>query len=120
MRSAATICPRSALKRRAGSIVIRAGYALLALVTFFTAGPKETRAWTITRGTKAPQAAGTIQHRFEQGFIRAETIAYDDYVSCGGESGARETPAKCGSKARTMWCRTVTSCTSVLRIRPSK
>jgi ribosome-binding ATPase YchF (GTP1/OBG family) len=70
--------------------LIRAGYALLALVTFFTAGPKETRAWTITRGTKAPQAAGTIHTDFEQGFIRAETIAYDDYVSCGGESGARD------------------------------
>jgi ribosome-binding ATPase len=70
--------------------LIRAGYALLALLTFFTAGPKETRAWTITRGTKAPQAAGTIHTDFEQGFIRAETIAYDDYVSCGGESGARD------------------------------
>src|ERR1700678_2216017 len=70
--------------------LIRAGYMLLALVTFFTAGPKETRAWTITRGTKAPQAAGTIHTDFEQGFIRAETIAYDDYVSCGGESGARD------------------------------
>jgi len=70
--------------------LIRAGYALLALVTFFTAGPKETRAWTITRGTKAPQAAGTIHTDFEQGFIRAETIAYADYISCGGESGARD------------------------------
>ena len=70
--------------------LIRAGYALLDLVTFFTAGPKETRAWTITRGTKAPQAAGTIHSDFEQGFIRAETIAYDDYVACGGESGARD------------------------------
>ncbi len=70
--------------------LIRAGYALLALVTFFTAGPKETRAWTITRGTKAPQAAGTIHTDFEQGFIRAETIAYTDYISCGGESGARD------------------------------
>ncbi len=70
--------------------LIRAGYGLLALVTFFTAGPKETRAWTVTRGTKAPQAAGTIHTDFEQGFIRAETIAYDDYVSCGGESGARD------------------------------
>jgi ribosome-binding ATPase len=70
--------------------LIRAGYALLALVTFFTAGPKEARAWTITRGTKAPQAAGTIHTDFEQGFIRAETIAYDDYISGGGESGARD------------------------------
>ena len=70
--------------------LIRAGYALLDLVTFFTAGPKETRAWTITRGTKAPQAAGTIHSDFEQGFIRAETIAYVDYVACAGESGARD------------------------------
>jgi ribosome-binding ATPase len=70
--------------------LIRAGYALLSLVTFFTAGPKETRAWTVTRGTRAPQAAGTIHTDFEQGFIRAETIAYDDYVACGGESGARD------------------------------
>jgi len=70
--------------------LIRAGYALLDLVTFFTAGPKETRAWTGTRGTKAPQAAGVIHSDFEQGFIRAETIAYEDYVACGGESGARD------------------------------
>jgi ribosome-binding ATPase len=70
--------------------LIRAGYALLDLVTFFTAGPKESRAWTITRGTKAPQAAGVIHSDFEQGFIRAETIAYDDYVACGGEAGARD------------------------------
>jgi ribosome-binding ATPase len=70
--------------------LIRAGYALLALVTFFTAGPKEARAWTVTRGTKAPQAAGVIHTDFEHGFIRAETIAYDDYVACGGETGARD------------------------------
>ncbi len=70
--------------------LIRAGYALLHLVTFFTAGPKETRAWTVTRGTKAPQAAGVIHTDFERGFIRAETIAYDDYVAYGGESGARD------------------------------
>jgi len=70
--------------------LIRAGYALLDLVTFFTAGPKEARAWTVTRGTKAPQAAGVIHSDFERGFIRAETIAYDDYVSCAGEAGARE------------------------------
>jgi hypothetical protein len=70
--------------------LIRAGYALLDLVTFFTAGPKETRAWTVTRGTKAPQAAGVIHTDFERGFIRAETIAYDDYVTCGGEAGARD------------------------------
>ncbi len=70
--------------------LIGAGYALLHLVTFFTAGPKELRAWTVTRGTKAPQAAGVIHSDFEQGFIRAETIAYDDYVACGGEAGARD------------------------------
>jgi len=70
--------------------LIRAGYALLDLVTYFTAGPKEARAWTITKGTKAPQAAGVIHTDFERGFIRAETIAYDDYVALGGEAGARD------------------------------
>jgi GTP-binding protein YchF len=73
------------------SRVIRAGYDLLHLVTFFTAGPKEARAWTVERGTRAPQAAGVIHTDFEKGFIRAETIAYDDYVACRGEAGARET-----------------------------
>jgi ribosome-binding ATPase len=70
--------------------VIRAGYDLLHLVTYFTAGPKETRAWTVEKGTRAPQAAGVIHTDFEKGFIRAETIAYDDYVALGGEAGARE------------------------------
>ena len=70
--------------------VIRAGYDLLGLLTFLTAGPKESRAWTVPQGTKAPQAAGAIHTDFEQGFIVAETIAYDDYVSCGGEQGAKE------------------------------
>jgi hypothetical protein len=70
--------------------VIRAGYALLHLQTFFTAGPKEARAWTIPLDAKAPQAAGAIHSDFERGFIRAETIAYDDYVGCNGEAGARE------------------------------
>jgi GTP-binding protein YchF len=70
--------------------LIRAGYDLLHLITYFTAGPKETRAWTITKGTKAPQAAGVIHSDFEKGFIRAETIAYDDYVGFGGEAGTRE------------------------------
>jgi ribosome-binding ATPase len=70
--------------------LIGAGYALLHLVTFFTAGPKESRAWTVTHGARAPQAAGVIHTDFEQGFIRAETIAYDDYVACGGEAGARD------------------------------
>jgi GTP-binding protein YchF len=70
--------------------LIRAGYKLLDLVTYFTVGPKEARAWTITRGTKAPQAAGVIHTDFEKGFIRAETIAYDDYVTLGGETGAKD------------------------------
>ena len=70
--------------------LIRAGYALLHLVTYFTAGPKETRAWTITQGTKAPQAAGVIHSDFEKGFIRAETIGYDDYIATGGETGAKD------------------------------
>ena len=70
--------------------VIRAGYELLGLITYFTVGPKEARAWTITRGTRAPQAAGVIHTDFEKGFIRAETIAYPDYVSLKGEAGARD------------------------------
>jgi GTP-binding protein YchF len=70
--------------------LIRAGYDLLHLVTFFTAGPKEARAWTVTQGTRAPQAAGVIHTDFEKGFIRAETIGYDDYVASGGEAGAKE------------------------------
>jgi len=70
--------------------VIRAGYGLLDLITFFTAGPKEARAWTVRRGARAPQAAGVIHTDFERGFIRAETIAYDDFVACNGEQGARE------------------------------
>ena len=72
------------------SRVIRAGYELLGLLTFFTAGPKESRAWTVRRGAKAPEAAGAIHTDFERGFIRAETIAFDDYVECGGEAGARD------------------------------
>ncbi|MBE1236531.1 redox-regulated ATPase YchF [Phaeovibrio sulfidiphilus] len=70
--------------------IIRAGYDLLQLITFFTCGPKETRAWTVPRGSKAPRAAGEIHTDFERGFIRAETIAYDDYLAFGGETGARE------------------------------
>jgi GTP-binding protein YchF len=70
--------------------IIRAGYRLLGLLTFFTAGPKEVRAWTVRAGATAPQAAGVIHTDFERGFIRAETIAYDDYVACRGEAGARE------------------------------
>ena len=70
--------------------LVRAGYALLHLVTYFTAGPKETRAWTITQGTKAPKAAGVIHSDFQRGFIRVETIGYNDYIAAGGEAGARE------------------------------
>lgn len=70
--------------------VIRAGYGLLGLETFFTAGPKEVRAWTIHKGDTAPKAAGVIHTDFERGFIRAQTISYDDYIACGGEKGAQE------------------------------
>ena len=70
--------------------VIRAGYALLELLTFFTAGPKEVRAWTVRAGSTAPQAAGKIHTDFERGFIRAEVTAFDDYISLGGEQGAKE------------------------------
>ncbi len=70
--------------------LIRAGHELLGLKTFFTVGPKEARAWTIREGTKAPQAAGVIHGDFERGFIRSETIAYDDYIMCNGEQGAKE------------------------------
>ncbi len=72
------------------SRLIQAGYNLLGLITYFTAGPKETRAWTVAEGTRAPKAAGVIHTDFERGFIRAQTIAYDDYVSLGGEAGAKE------------------------------
>ncbi len=70
--------------------VIRAGYELLHLITFFTVGPKEARAWTVSAGSKAPQAAGVIHTDFEKGFIKAETIAYDDFIACNGEQGAKE------------------------------
>jgi ribosome-binding ATPase YchF (GTP1/OBG family) len=70
--------------------VIRAGYELLGLQTFFTAGPKEARAWTIPKGATAPKAAGKIHTDFEKGFIRAEVIAYQDYIDGKGEIGAKE------------------------------
>jgi GTP-binding protein YchF len=70
--------------------MIHAAYALLGLITFYTAGPKESRAWTVHKGAKAPEAAGEIHTDFERGFIRAETIAYDDYIELGGEAGARD------------------------------
>ena len=78
------------LKEPALDRLIRAGYQLLDLITYFTVGPKEARAWTIHRGTKAPAAAGVIHTDFEKGFIRAETIAYADYVALNGEAGARD------------------------------
>ena len=78
------------LKETGLTQVIRAGYALLDLITYFTVGPKETRAWTIRRHTKAPQAAAVIHNDFEKGFIRAETIAYADFIALGGEQGARD------------------------------
>jgi hypothetical protein len=70
--------------------MIRAGYARLGLQTYFTCGPKEVRAWTVQKGATAPQAAGVIHTDFEKGFIRAETIAFDDFVRCKGEVGAKE------------------------------
>ena len=70
--------------------MIHAGYRLLGLLTYFTAGPKEVRAWTISDGFLAPQAAGVIHTDFEKGFIRAEVTAYDDYINSGGEVGAKE------------------------------
>jgi GTP-binding protein YchF len=70
--------------------MIHAGYALLGLITFFTAGPKESRAWTVHKGAKAPEAAGEIHTDFERGFIRAETIAFDDFIKFGGETGAKD------------------------------
>ncbi len=70
--------------------LIHAGYKLLGLITYFTVGEKETKAWTIRRGTKAPQAAGVIHTDFEKGFIRAEVIAYEDYVACGSEAKVKE------------------------------
>src|SRR5689334_12498147 len=70
--------------------MIHAAYELLGLITFYTAGPKEARAWTVHRGARAPEAAGEIHTDFERGFIRAETIGYDDYIKCGGETGAKD------------------------------
>ena len=78
------------LKEAGLTRVIHAGYRLLDLVTFFTVGPKEAHAWTVWNGAKAPQAAGVIHTDFEKGFIRAETIAFADFVACGGETGAKE------------------------------
>ena len=77
------------LKETGLARVVRAGYQLLDLVTFFTVGPKEVRAWTVRRGARAPEAAGVIHTDFEKGFIRAETVGFDDFVRVGGEAGAR-------------------------------
>ena len=70
--------------------IIRAGYELLHLITFFTVGPKEARAWTVHKGARAPEAAGEIHSDMQRGFIRAETIAYADYIALGGEAGAKD------------------------------
>jgi ribosome-binding ATPase YchF (GTP1/OBG family) len=78
------------LKQPGLNALIREGYRILDLITFFTAGPKQARAWTVTAGSKAPKAAGAIHTDFEKGFIRAETIAYDDYVGLGGEIPAKQ------------------------------
>lgn len=78
------------LKETGLASIVRAGFSLLNLLTFFTVGPKEARAWTVRRGALAPEAAGVIHTDFERGFIRAETIAYADYIACGGEQGAKE------------------------------
>lgn len=78
------------LKRAGLDRVIRAGYELLDLITFFTVGPKEARAWTISKGSRAPRAAAAIHTDFERGFIRAQTIDYDDFLACNGEQGARD------------------------------
>ena len=92
--------------------VIRAGYRLLDLITYFTAGPKEARAWTVRQGTKAPQAAGVIHTDFERGFICAETIAYDDLSRRAARPAPRK-PARCARKARTTRCATATlSCSA--------
>ncbi len=92
--------------------VIHAGYALLDLVTFFTVGPKEAHAWTVPKGAKAPQAAGVIHTDFEHGFIRAETIAYDDFVTNGGEQGAKDAGRNAARRAPSMLSRTAISSTS--------
>jgi ribosome-binding ATPase YchF (GTP1/OBG family) len=78
------------LERSGLETLARAAYHLLGLQSFFTAGPKEVRAWTVRIGAKAPEAAGVIHSDFEKGFIKAETISYEDYVKLGGESGARD------------------------------
>ena len=87
---APTSCKDLGLAEPGLNRVIRAGYELLGLQTYFTAGEKEVRAWTVRAGSTAPQAAGVIHTDFERGFIRAEVIAYDDYIKYKGEAGAKE------------------------------
>src|SRR5512135_1049518 len=82
--------PRREMEEPGLNRVIRAGYQLLGLQTYFTAGPKEVRAWTVPVGATAPQAAGVIHTDFERGFIRAEVASYADFIACKGEAGARE------------------------------
>ena len=93
--------------------LIRAGYGLLDLLTFFTAGPKEARAWTVRSPATAPMAAGVIHTDFQKGFIRAETVSYDDYITYQGEAGAKDA-GKLGLKARIIQSKTVTSFISAL------
>jgi hypothetical protein len=92
--------------------VIRAAYQLLGLQTYFTAGPKEVRAWTVRKGATAPQAAGVIHTDFERGFIRAEVIGFDDYVTMKGEQGAKESGKLRLEGLRSTSCARATSCTS--------
>ena len=87
---AEAVAARAAEEEAGLARLIRAGYGLLDLLTFFTAGPKEARAWTVAAGATAPEAAGVIHTDFQRGFIRAETISFDDYITCEGESGARD------------------------------
>ena len=87
--------------------LIRAGYRLLGLQTYFTAGEQEVRAWTIHRGDTAPKAAGVIHTDFERGFIKADTVAYGEFVANGG-GRARARRARCGARGRSTWCRTGT------------
>ena len=102
----------SASRSRASSRLIKSAYKLLNLETFFTTGADESRAWTYVRGMKAPQTAGVIHTDFEKGFIRAEVIKYDDYVTLGSEEAVPRRRARSASRARSTSCRTATSCTS--------
>ncbi len=92
--------------------MIQAGYELLGLITFLTAGPKEARAWTVPRGTSAPEAAGSIHSDFKRGFICAEVVAYGDYLALSAARRARAKPASCARRAATTSSRTATSSTS--------